>query len=647
MVVLFYKKKRVTETFMEAMRWVLSNSSKIKVYGGSKEKAISRMLDNCEFDANGCKNFIYTWDVFKSVKLHGKILGNCTIDYRKIIYEPLNSYYFTEKGNPFCDENNAVLDSIKLYIGRLADYVNKSDISNKDRIVSYCNRFFSCTAESLEEALQRILIINQLQWQTGHILVGLGRLDLCLDRFTSEDDANAEKLLWEFFSLLHKYYVIKSNALMGDTGQIIIVGGLNADGSYFSNKYTKMIIRVMKGLALPDPKVLLRVSKTMPNEMWQDIVETWTSDMGSPLISNDDQVIPKMVAFGYDQEDASNYITSACWEPIAGNSYEQNNILSLNYLEPFEWISQSCDTRSIDSMEKLMDAYYRGLHVCIEKITKYLSTIKWEQDPLYSIFDAFARENKKDVSEGGAKYNNYGILTVALANAVNSLFNIRKYVFEKKEYTFEQFDEIRKANYISNEAFQGILRNSTAFGKDNQEVIDIVNEITAHTQSYISSYVNPFGGKLKFGLSSPHYIMNSSNYPASFDGRKANEPFSIHISAGKGVAYTELINFARALDYSGSRFNGNVVDFMLSASFVKKNFDAFVLLIKVGILNGIYQLQANVVDSKTLIAAKNDPQRFPNLIVRVWGFNAYFNDLPEEYKDYLIERALQSEHTYN
>ena len=44
-----------------------------------------------------------------------------------------------------------------------------------------------------------------------------------------------------------------------------------------------------------------------------------------------------------------------------------------------------------------------------------------------------------------------------------------------------------------------------------------------------------------------------------------------------------------------------------------------------------------------LIAAKADPTLFPNLVVRVWGFSAYFNDLPEEYKDVLIARALESE----
>ena len=47
--------------------------------------------------------------------------------------------------------------------------------------------------------------------------------------------------------------------------------------------------------------------------------------------------------------------------------------------------------------------------------------------------------------------------------------------------------------------------------------------------------------------------------------------------------------------------------------------------------------------SRTLIAARKNPERFPNLIVRVWGFSAYFKDLPEEYKEVLINRALKNE----
>lgn len=66
-------------------------------------------------------------------------------------------------------------------------------------------------------------------------------------------------------------------------------------------------------------------------------------------------------------------------------------------------------------------------------------------------------------------------------------------------------------------------------------------------------------------------------------------------------------------------------------------------LILAGIKTGFFQLQMNVVGSETLDEAKRNPEKFPDLIVRVWGFSAYFKDLPEEYQDVLIGRAKRNE----
>ena len=63
------------------------------------------------------------------------------------------------------------------------------------------------------------------------------------------------------------------------------------------------------------------------------------------------------------------------------------------------------------------------------------------------------------------------------------------------------------------------------------------------------------------------------------------------------------------------------------------------------IKEGVFQLQLNVVSSEMLIKAKANPDYMPNLIVRVWGFSAYFNELPEDYQDMLIERAKRNEST--
>ena len=152
------------------------------------------------------------------------------------------------------------------------------------------------------------------------------------------------------------------------------------------------------------------------------------------------------------------------------------------------------------------------------------------------------------------------------------------------------------------------------------------------------------GGKIKFGFSAPTYIIKASTSPASFDGRKNGEPFGVHISSDKpSVAYTELIQFASKLEYDGHRFNGNVIDFMITPSFIEDNFNKMVDFLILSISLGFFQMQMNVTSSDILIKAKANPKEYENLIVRVWGFSAYFNDLPENYKDLLIERALKNE----
>lgn len=62
-------------------------------------------------------------------------------------------------------------------------------------------------------------------------------------------------------------------------------------------------------------------------------------------------------------------------------------------------------------------------------------------------------------------------------------------------------------------------------------------------------------------------------------------------------------------------------------------------LLNDSVQRGLYELQLNVLDKNTLIDARNHPEKYPNLVVRVWGFSAYFNELPDEYKVNLINRA--------
>ncbi len=618
------------------------------------------------------EGFIFFLDEFKNLSEDGQKIDNISVDYSLILNNSIYDYnemYFNPRSeyrmklysdSEFIRNQQDMLDGIELLIYRIIKKLKKSNRKDKTKYVHFFEDMIDKKATHFEEALQRILFFNQLLWQTGHSLNGLGRLDKILEDFYFDDinsgfitQEEVYELIKSFLKTLHSYYWFKSEMLMGDTGQVIVLGGKYSDDYgeyYFYNDLTYMFIRALKELQLPDPKALLRVSNETPHDLIELALETINTGIGSPLLSNDEIIIDKMVEFGYDKEDAVNYVVSACWEPSAvGKGFEQNNINFISFLKP---LNEFLDNETpqllgmLENFDELFNSYKYYLKKEAESLIKTLDAIDWNEDPILSLFIDDCNTKQLDISKGGAKYNHYGITTVSLANTVNSLYNIKKLVFEDKKYTLNELNKMRKNNFKKDkyqDAFDELRSIEPRFGMDDEEILNISNEIIQFLEDCFKDYTNRFGGKIKFGLSAPSYISAGTEISASFDGRKAGEPFSTHISLDYNKDFTEILRFASQLDYGGCKFNGNVVDLMFSPDFIAKHLDKFTDFIFSSIKLGFFQMQMNVVDSKILIKAKENPEEFPNLIVRVWGFSAYFNDLPEEYKDLLITRALKNE----
>ena len=661
---------------------------------GSKEKASSYLAKNMHrFYITGTKfnkgtqiknlfrkvdihipksGFIFFLDEFKNLSEDGHIIDNISIDYSKVlktsVYEYNEFYFHPKAGRGFARDLSSdfiknqldALDGIELLIYRIIKKLRNSNHTDRAKFARYFENMIDKPAEHFEEALQRILFYNQLLWQTGHGLNGLGRLDKILEDYYFDDlnsgfitQEEVYDLIKSFLKTLHTYYWYKSAALMGDTGQVIILGGKYDDEYgeyYFYNDLTYMFIQAIKELQLPDPKVLLRVSEETPRDLIELSLETINTGIGSPLFSNDEVVIDKMIEFGYDKEDANNYVVSACWEPSAvGKGFEQNNINFISFLKPLNEVFDDETEQFLDnilSFDELFNSYKYYLKKDADELIAFLDDIEWNKDPMLSLFIDDCNDRNMDISQGGAKYNHYGITTVGLANTVNSLYALKKLVFEERKYSLNELNKIRKNNF-KKDKYQSVLNDlknvSPRFGMDDEDILDISQEIVQFLEDCFKDYTNKFGGKIKFGLSAPSYISAGAEISASFDGRKAGEPLSTHISLDTSKDFTEVLRFASKLDYGGAKFNGNVVDLMLSPNFIKNHSDKFTDFIYSSIKLGFFQMQMNVVDSKTLIEAKENPESHPNLIVRVWGFSAYFNDLPEEYQDLLISRALKNE----
>lgn len=576
---------------------------------------------------------------------------NLTPAYWKILSSGLEQLKYPDADTGFCESYNGVLNGLCILAERIVDKLAVEEPEEREK-AQWFKRIKDRPAAGFEEAIQRLLFINQVFWQTDHRLTGLGAWDFYLYPYFEKDmeagrltEEEALCIIEEVYRILHDNYEYKSNVLMGDTGQIFVLGRSDLEGNYCCNKLTYLFIEAMKEVQLPEPKCLLRVNRKTPRELVELSLRAIVTGIGAPLFANDDVVIPGLIEFGIAPEDACEYTTSACWEPlIGGKSTSLNNMTALNYLKALDNLFKRADLEGIHNFEELVDCYLVFLRRNLNAVKRVLEPHRFQYNPLLSVFTEGCYEKKEDVSWGGARYHHVGITSVAIGNLVDSLMNIKELVFDTHEYSLTEVKQILISDFQGYEELKENLRKKEKFyGTDEEIVVDLTNHITGCVSEEIKGYRNYLGGKMKVGLSGPAYIDAARDFGASFDGRRKGEPFTVHISNEDNHGFTEVIRFASQMEYDRSRFNGNVVDLMVSPDFINNNWDKFVDFLMLCIDSGFFELQMNVVSSRTLIAARKNPERFPNLIVRVWGFSAYFKDLPEEYKEVLINRALKNE----
>lgn len=594
------------------------------------------------------ETYIYPLDlnVIRYVHFDRYQIASLTADYEWMLLHPLKDKLEEVQGmldGSFKDSLLITLDAIKSLINRIISILNISKDPRHLELSRYFERIWTHPCETYDEALQRILFFNALFWQNKHRQNGIGRLDLWLDKFYKDDLKNgiispkiAKNLLKIFIQILGKDYKAKSNSeFPGDSGQVIIIGGIDQNNLNVENEITHLLLDIFKEFPIPDPKLILRVNKKTSNIIWEKAIESILKGSGSPLIMNEEVIIPKMVKFGYSISDVWNMGTSACWEPlIIGKSFDQNNCFP--NIPILLALTTTLYKKNITNFEQLLSNLEKEIH---ELILNWELSIRFDVSPLLSLFFDDCIKKNCDITQGGARYEYHGLLIVGLPNLINAILNLKTFIFEKNLINLKTCINCLEKNYEGYDDIMQLFKNNDkCFGSDNPEVIQLTNRIMTCIGNAVSEK-KFLSRKLKVGFSSPGFVGLAKQFPASLDGRKKGDPFAVHISPiSSDIDIFSILDFASQLNYDDTKINGNVVDFIIPSSFIEQK-SKLISIIKGAFDKGVYEMQLNVLNKQTLINAKNNPELYPNLIVRVWGFSAYFKDLPEDYKDNLIKRA--------
>jgi formate C-acetyltransferase len=516
-------------------------------------------------------------------------------------------------------------------------------------------------ARTFREALQSLRLCQAVVWLGGNYHVGLGRFDQYMGSFLQSDLQagtltldQAEELLAEFFISLNKDSDLYPGVQQGDNGQSLTLGGLKPDGSSAVNELTRMVLRVSRDLELIDPKINLRIDTNTDLELLCLASELTRKGLGFPQYSNDEVVIPALLAHGYDLEDARDYVVAACWEfIIPGRGMEVVNIGAVSFPAAADQAIRSSLAEGL-SFDEILSRTAAGIRQQVDRLAETYSRLLLPPAPYYSVFMHGCLEQGRDLSQG-LKYNNLGIHGACSANAADALAAVKQFVFDEKNVSAKELLNALQTNFAVYEPLRRHLdEDGPKVGSNDARADALLVKLFEDFASACEEYGRlPWGGLLRPGTGSAMYYiwlaeghdgMREPLVGATADGRLSGEPFSANLAPAPGVRVRGPISTLQSFSKIDYRriCNGGPITMELSDTVFRdpESIRKVAMLVRMFVQLGCQQLQLNSLNVETLLDAKAHPEQHKNLIVRVWGWSGYFCELAPEYQDHIIARSL-------
>jgi formate C-acetyltransferase len=584
---------------------------------------------------------IFTADEWVEIKSNHFIhesgyISNLSPDYEGMIRDGILKR--TEKGDPLSRQSAEALLSL---VGR---YQVQALAEGKKELAGVLERVPRYGARNFREALQSLRILHFGLWLEGNYHNTIGRFDKYLYPYLREDmekglytEESAMILLEDFFLSLNKDSDLYSGVQQGDNGQSIVLGGIDKNGKLVFNLLSKLCLIASGNLKLIDPKINIRVNKNTPVEIYEIGSNLTKAGLGFPQYVNDDVIIPGLERLGYEHEDACNYAIAACWEiiiPKAG--MDVVNVSALSFPKVIDRAFRN-SLRNSDTFDQFLNVVREELFAETDRITREIQDLWFIPSPFLNLF------MERNIAEGG-KYNNFGIHGTGIATAADSLAAIQKYVYEEKSIDKETYLDAVNSNFETHKELLPLLRQEAPKMGQDDDRVDLlgVRLLNWFTES-LKGKRNCRGGCFRPGTGSAmYYLWHANELGASPDGRKKGEPFGTNFSVSLFARIPGPLSVIKS--FTKFSFDWAVNGGPLTLEFHHQIFNnpesvgKVARLVKGYIDRGGHQLQLNAVNPEKLRKAQLHPEEHQQLVVRVWGWSAYFVELDKAYQEHVIAR---------
>jgi pyruvate-formate lyase len=553
------------------------------------------------------------------------------------------------------------MDTFTILCDAFIDSLKDGDSGGEDQkeralIMNSLRNIRKSKPNDFHEAIQLFYLFNVLSGSQNY-----GRIDDFLGEFLVND--LKQNRITEDEAL---GYLVALFQLMESRGTVYdgraIIGGKGRKNEQAANKFALLAMKAIKKSATVLPQLTLRFYKGQDSELYNKALDNIGDGCVYPMLYNDDVNIPSVVeAFGFNMEEAEQYIPYGCGEYTLYHRSADTPSGIINLAKALEVIIHGgkdplngkkigigVDFKEIKSFQDLLRIYKK-------QVEYHLEALAWQQRQEYklaadlspflyfSILYDSCIEKGIPIYDGGIDYLGGTMETYGNTVAADSLYAIKKMVFDENQFSIEQLSYMLAENFKGFEKERLLLKDLPKYGNDHKEADELYCELHDHICNYTRSLAR------KYDLH--HYLVviinNDANTDlgfhtgASADGRKSGKSLNNGNAPSPGNDQTGLTAFLNSIVKPRTDIHaGAVQNIKFSKEMFKRNRLEVEAALRTYFKQGGAQAMITVVGREDLEKALENPEDYKNLMVRVGGFSARFVDLRPEVQQEILNRTL-------
>lgn len=474
-----------------------------------------------------------------------------------------------------------------------------------------------------------------------------GQLDELLRPFYEADReasiGDDEAVVWALVSLF-----------FNDTHYYQIGGPSPADGRDLTSPVSYLILEAVHRLMIPS-NLAIRLHDGLDRSLLRKSVEYLFEDGTAPGYSCDKGIVEGFMKNGVPLGIARMRAKVGCnWTALPGLEYCLQDVTRLCLVKPFllafdELLADGAAPRTMDEL------WNRFSHHLAESVNLIKIGFDWHMDRqsknspeiIYNLFFHGAVERGLDVAGGGADQVNLTCDGVGLATVADSFAAVEQRVVQEKLLTWEELAAVLAADFAGAEDIRLALKSIARFGTGGSPADCWAKRISELFTHLVKDTRTAHGFNVIPGLFS-HGVVNwlGETLPATPNGRHAYTAISHSADPdpgflpGGGTAPSAKSNAVAAVQPGYGNSAPLQIDLDRQVAQAVGGIEAVEALLLSHNAQGGTLVNINVVSKEQILEAHEDPDRYPDLVVRVTGYSTYFRCLSKEYRQQIVDRIL-------